>query len=157
MSKNNNVVIAKAISNEIQILTDISKRAFESDKLLGNIDVSGPPNYDSESWHFEMVNKGTLYSVKSEEKIIGGAVIFKDYRNEHIMYLGRLFIDPDYHRLGYGRVSMEIMEKMFPAITLWKLETPVWNERTNRFYQHLKYVEIRRDSQSIYYQKEIIK
>ena len=104
-----------------------------------------------------MVNKGTLYSIKSEENIIGGAVIFKDYRNEHIMYLGRLFIYPDYHRCGYGRASMEIMEKMFPAITLWKLETPVWNERTNRFYQHLKYVEIRRDSQSIYYQKEIIK
>jgi hypothetical protein len=50
---------------------------------------------------------------------------------------------------------MENIEKMFPNITTWHLETPVWNIRTNSFYKKLGYLEMYRDKESVYYQKEV--
>ncbi len=36
-----------------------------------------------------------------------------------------------------------------------KLDTPIWNERTNRFYKKCGYTEIGRDGESVYYEKQM--
>lgn len=149
------LIVCKVSGEEIIAVTNISKRAFESDRKPDCDDVSGPPNYDSITWHAKMVAKNVLYAIKEENQIVGGFLVFKDRQNDKAMYLGRIFIDPDYHRLGYGRQVMAMIEEMFPTIKIWKLETPLWNERTKAFYQNIGYVEISRDSESIYYQKKI--
>jgi len=130
---------------EIKIVTNISKRAFDTDVMVGADEVGGPPNYDSEKWHKKMMLSHNLYTIKQEDYLIGGAVLFQDKRNKQIMYVGRIF----------GLESMKYIEKMFPEITTWRLETPVWNIRTNSFYKKLGYLEMYRDKESVYYQKEV--
>ena len=49
---------------------------------------------------------------------------------------------------------MEEIEKKFDAEKI-KLDTPVWNVRTNRFYQKCGYTETGRDDESVYYEKVI--
>ncbi len=43
--------IKLASPEEIKIVTNISKRAFDTDVMVGADEVGGPPNYDSEKWH----------------------------------------------------------------------------------------------------------
>ena len=51
-----------SLRNEIEILTDFSKRAFESDISVGATEIGGPPGYDSEQFYLEMMHSKFLYS-----------------------------------------------------------------------------------------------
>ena len=41
---------------------------------------------------------------------------------------------------------------MFPEIKSFTLDTPVWDVRTNTFYQKIEYAEICRDEEFVYYE-----
>ena len=63
------------------------------------------------------------------------------------------FVSPEHLRKGYGIFMMQQIETMFPEVQIFTLDTPVWNVRTNAFYQKLGYVEVRRDENFVYYEK----
>ena len=44
---------------------------------------------------------------------------------------------------------------MFQEVKAFMLDTPLWNVRTNRFYQKLGYVEYKRDREFAYYIKTV--
>ena len=138
---------------DIPELTRISKAAFDTDNLVGNPETGGPPDYDSASWHEKMTDDGNLYTAIDQNTIIGGAVLFPDVEQKEL-YIGRIFIDPEHFQKGYGIAIMERVERMFPGF-LCKLDTPLWNVRTNRFYAKLGYQEIGRDEETVYYQKQV--
>ena len=138
---------------DIPELTRISKAAFDTDGLVGGTEFGGPPNYDSLDWYENMMDEEHLYTAISEEEIIGGAVLFPDADSNEI-YIGRVFVDPAHFCKGYGIAIMEQIEKMYPGF-LCKLDTPVWNIRTNRFYIKLEYQETGRDEETVYYQKQV--
>ena len=48
---------------------------------------------------------------------------------------------------------MQEIEGMFPAVKEFYLDTPVWNIRTNTFYQKLGYTEYKRNDEFVYYTK----
>ena len=50
--------LVKARPEQIGALTAISKAAFDSDVDVGADSPDGPPEYDSEPWHIEMMNRG---------------------------------------------------------------------------------------------------
>ena len=147
------MVLRKTVHSEIPELTRISKAAFDTDCLVDGRSASGPPDYDSVAWHEIMVNSGNLYTAICEDKIVGGAVLFPNVDQKEI-YIGRIFVDPVHFRKGYGIAIMEQIEKMFPGV-LCKLDTPLWNVRTNRFYTKLGYQETGRDEETAYYQKQV--
>ena len=125
--------------NEVEEITKISIDAFHSDFLVGLDPNDGPPDYDSLSWHKKMQIENHLYSfLNDSETLIGGAVLFV---SEEMVYIGRIFISPKYHRQGYGIKLMTEIENMFPSSMLFKLDTPSNNIRTNSFYQKLGYVQ----------------
>lgn len=138
---------------DIPELTRISKAAFDTDNLVGNPETGGPPDYDSEPWHAKMMEDGNLYTAIDQHTIIGGTVLFPDVEQKEL-YIGRIFIDPEHFQKGYGIAIMERVERMFPGF-LCKLDTPLWNVRTNRFYAKLGYQEIGRDEETVYYQKQV--
>ena len=70
------------------------------------------------------------------------------------MYVGRIFVDPIHFRKGYGIAIMEEIEKMYPDISTWMLDTPAWNIRTNSFYKKIGYFEKKRDEGEVVYQKD---
>ena len=128
----------------------ISKKAFDSDVEVGASSVGGPPGYATLSFHTKMARMNCLYKLVDDYKIVGGALLFlKD--NE--LNIGRIFIDPEYFRKGYGIFMMQQIEESFAEVKVFTLDTPIWNIRTNAFYQKLGYEEVKRDGAFVFYEK----
>ena len=142
--------LLKASTSDASTLTDISKRAFDSDVFLGGPAAEGPPGYMSVSFHTEMARQGHLYKLTDEGLIIGGAILFL---KDDVLNVGRIFVAPEHFRKGYGSFMMREIESMFPGVKEFTLDTPDWNTRTNSFYTKLGYTEINRDSGFVYYSK----
>ena len=128
----------------------ISKKAFDSDVEVGASGAGGPPGYNSLSFHTKMARMNSLYKLVDDYKIVGGALLFL---KEDELNVGRIFVAPEYFRKGYGIFMMQQIETMFPEVKVFTLDTPVWNVRTNKFYQKLGYVEVKRDGNFVYYEK----
>ena len=138
----------------IERIVAISKAAFDSDINVGASKAGGPPDYDSIPWHIQMKNEGHLLQAVIDGEIVGGAILFVD-KNGETLNIGRIFIDPFHYRKGYGLSLMKMVETFYPGIKKIKLDTPLWNVRTNAFYTKLGYSEVKRDKEFAYYQKEL--
>ena len=128
----------------------ISKKAFDSDVEVGASSVGGPPGYATLSFHSKMARMNCLYKLVDEYKIVGGALLFLKADELNI---GRIFIDPEHFRKGYGIFMMQQIEESFAEVKVFTLDTPIWNVKTNDFYQKLGYVEVRRNGDFVYYEK----
>ena len=140
----------KAGTADAVSLMCISKKAFDSDVEVGASSVGGPPGYATLSFHTKMARMNCLYKLVDDYKIVGGALLFL---KDDILNVGRIFVDPEHFRKGYGIFMMQQIEAMFPQVKTFSLDTPIWNVRTNAFYQKLGYVEVRRDGDFVYYEK----
>ena len=98
-----------------------------------------------------MLKDGHLYTYMQEDgKVIGGAILFN---GKDGLYVGRIFIDPEYFGHGYGIQLMREIGLGFPNACVVRLDTPIWNVRTNGFYKKCSYRETGRDTESVYYEK----
>lgn len=138
----------------IERIVAISKAAFDSDIDVGASESDGPPGYDSIAWHLRMKKERHLLQAVADGEIVGGAILFLD-KDDETLYIGRIFIDPVHHRKGYGLALMKMAEAYYSGIRKIKLDTPIWNVRTNAFYTKLGYDEVKRDEELVYYQKEL--
>ena len=143
--------LSKAGTSDALTLNGISKRAFDSDILIGATSKGGPPGYMSLPFHSKMARQGHLYKLTDEGLIIGGAILFLKV---NVLNVGRIFIAPEHFRKGYGIFMMQEVEKMFPEVREFTLDTPIWNVRTNSFYSKLGYREIKRDNEFVFYSKD---
>ena len=142
---------SKAGTSDAVTLNGISKRAFDSDILVGAPSAGGPPGYQSVHFHTKMARSNCLYKLTENGLIVGGALLF---RKENTLNIGRIFIAPEHFRKGYGLFMMQEIEAMFPDVVEFTLDTPIWNTRTNAFYAKLGYIETKRDNEFIYYSKQ---
>ncbi len=141
----------KAGTSDALTLNGISKRAFDSDVKVGAVSSGGPPGYMSVSYHTKMARMNCLYKLTDNGLILGGAILFLD---KDKLNIGRIFVSPENHRKGYGIYMMQEIEKMFPDVKEFTLDTPIWNVRTNSFYSKLGYKELRRNDEFIFYSKK---
>lgn len=144
------LVLAK--SQDALVLTAISKRAFDSDVEVGATQAGGPPGYQSHKYYAKMAAQKHLYTFYNNGLIVGGAILFKDGTN---LYIGRIFIDPEHFREGLGTKLMEMIETLYSDVTSFTLDTPLWNIRTNNFYQKVGYEIEKEDKEFAYYIKRI--
>lgn len=145
------MILRIAEKGEVLKLTEASREAFHTDYLVGGDPDDGPPDYDSAVWHEQMRKEGHLYAYFTDDGVlVGGAVLF-DMTSK--MYIGRIFIHPAFHRMGYGLALMLDIEKMNPEIKELELDTPLVNKRTNALYLKLGYSEISRTEDMISYRK----
>lgn len=140
----------KASTSDAVVLTSISKHAFDSDVQVGAPSIGGPPGYASVAFYTKMARGNHLYKLLYNELLIGGAVLFEDGQHLNI---GRIFVNPEYFRQGFGEFMMSEIEKAVPNAKELYLDTPVWNVRTNAFYQKLGYVAYRENQEFVYYRK----
>lgn len=129
---NQTIDIQKALPSDASILTGISIKSFHSDIHHGFDKEGGPPGYDSESYQLQVIENIDYYKVLLGQKIIGGVIVF--YEGNGKYNLARIYIDPDYHRQGYGLLAMEMILKKYPDAKEWWLDTPSVNTRTRPFY-----------------------
>lgn len=139
-----------AKSQDALVLTSISKRAFDSDIEIGAPQAGGPPGYQSHKYHLKMVGQKHLYTFYHDGLIVGGAILFKENAT---LYIGRIFIAPEHFQKGLGTKLMEIVENLYPDVTTFTLDTPLWNIRTNNFYKKLGYEVEKKDKEFAYYIK----
>ena len=144
------IALVKASTSDALVINGISKRSFDSDVEVGAPCKGGPPGYMSIQFHTKMARLNHLYKLIMDGLIIGAAILFLDGEKLNI---GRIFISPEYHRKGYGICIMQEIEKLFPNVKEIHLDTPIWNIRTNSFYQKQGYTEYKRDSEFVYYVK----
>ena len=140
----------KAGTSDALVLNAISRLAFDSDTEVGAPSAGGPPGYISLKYHMKMAKSGHLFKLTENGLILGGAVLF---RNGDTLNIGRIFIDPQHFRKGYGTCMMREIEALFPDVKVFVLDTPAWNTRTNAFYTGLGYSEVKRDGDFVYYSK----
>ena len=126
-----------ASENEVKLLTDMSKSAFDSDIEFGSNGI-GPTGFDSYDWHAERQKENSLYSFEVEGKVVGGAVLHKDDKK---VFVHRIFIDVNQFCKGYGSALMRAIEENYEDVDVFTLDTPEWNCRTNSFYKKCGYVE----------------
>ena len=137
---------------EIDTITKISVDAFHSDYLVGLDPGAGPPGYDSITWHKQMQEQKHLYTyINDNRTIIGGAVLFS---SSDELYIGRIFISPEFHRKGYGIKLMNDIENMFSSAKIFKLDTPMNNIRANSLYKKLGYIQINDEGDCAVYKKD---
>ena len=91
--------LLKAGTSDVLTLNGISKRAFDSDILVGAASPSGPPGYMSMSFHMKMARQGHLYKLTDDGSIVGGAILFLE---NNVLNVGRIFVAPEHFRKGYG-------------------------------------------------------
>ncbi len=144
--------LTKAGTPDVLVINSISKRAFDSDIAVGASSKGGPPGYMSVSFHIKMAKANHLYKLSVDGLIVGGAILFVDGSRVNV---GRIFVDPEYFRKGYGIFLMQEIERIFSDAKEICLDTPVWNIRTNAFYQKLGYIEYKKDGEFIYYIKKV--
>ena len=91
-----------------------------------------------------MMARGSYYKIILDEGvpfIIGGFIVFQNAFGD--CELGRIFIDPVYQNRGIGTQAMAFMEQAFPEARRWTLGTPLWNLRTQHFYEKVGYARVR--------------
>ena len=134
------------------VLNSISKQAFDSDVEVGAASPGGPPGYQSVPFHVRMARMNHLFKLVDENGVIlGGAILF---RQGDTLNVGRIFIDPQHFRKGYGIFMMQKIETLFPDVKVFTVDTPAWNTRTNAFYTRLGYSEVKRNTDFVYYTKK---
>ena len=138
------IELVKAGTSDALVINAISKRSFDSDVEIGAPSKGGPPGYMSIQFHTKMARLNHLYKLLVDGHIIGGAILLN---------IGRIFISPEHLRKGYGIYIMQEIEGMFPTVKEFYLDTPIWNIRTNSFYQKLGYTEYKREGEFVYYTK----
>jgi len=142
----------KAGTSDALVLAGLSRQAFNSDVKAGAASSGGPPGYQSVPFHARMARMNHLFKLADENGVImGGAILF---RKGDTLNIGRIFIDPQHFRKGYGILMMREIEAMFPDVKVFTLDTPAWNTRTNAFYTKLGYSEVKRDTDFVYYSKK---
>ena len=145
------MIFTKASTSDALTLNGISRRAFDSDILVGASSIGGPPGYKSLPFHTKMAKSNHLFKLVDNGLIIGGAILFLDKEKLNI---GRIFISPENHRKGYGVFMMQEIEALYPMVKEFTLNTPIWNIRTKSFYKKLGYNEVRHDKEFVYYSKK---
>jgi RimJ/RimL family protein N-acetyltransferase len=132
----------KAKPEDAKALALISGRAFDNDVNYGAPGKGGPPGYKYDLWQIRMMSRGYYYKIildETEVRIIGGFIVFQNAFGD--CELGRIFIDPDHQNQGIGTQAMAFMEQAFPEARRWTLGTPLWNLRTQHFYEKAGYVK----------------
>ncbi|MGX2946356.1 GNAT family N-acetyltransferase [Enterococcus alishanensis] len=117
---------------DVPVLYDIALRAFQPDYEKYGV---YPPLLKTEKKRFlPPLIFGKV--ILADDKEIGGAFVVPLRKKGEI---GAIFIDPDHQKKGYGRQIMLAIEKQYPKVKRWKLDTPSENFHLHHFYESLGY------------------
>jgi GNAT superfamily N-acetyltransferase len=131
------VLIHPAESDDCVVLAETSKRAFDADVTVGAPTLGGPPGYDSVAWHVTALTWGQVFTIAHDGRVVGGAIVVPQSATD--ARLGRVWLVPEAQNRGLGRQVMTGIEALFPSVTRWTLDTPVWNTRNHHFYARCGY------------------
>jgi len=127
--------IRKMQKSDVEILFNIALLSFKAD-----YDKYGvyPPLIRFKQKKFlppRIFGKTILF----DDVIIGGAFAVGFGKKGEI---ASIFLDPQQQHKGYGKEVMLMIEKLYPKVNKWKLDTPAESYGLLRFYESLGYVKV---------------
>ncbi|MGO2267785.1 MAG: GNAT family N-acetyltransferase [Vagococcus salmoninarum] len=123
---------------ELSTFWQIQKVSFQ-DLLTKYQDFeTNPSNESLERVSQRYQRKGTkFYFITSSNKAIGGVVVTKT--SEGTAHIGPIFIKPTEQGKGYGQIAMLAVEKTYPEIKEWQLDTIKEERKLIHLYQKIGY------------------
>ncbi|WP_100372249.1 GNAT family N-acetyltransferase [Bacillus sp. FJAT-45037] len=154
------ITIEKASITDAEKLTEIKKRTFDEEvkKWLPNqndvIDNNiKPPGYSFVEMTKYMIKELKYFKVLQGKEIIGGIIITTSGKS--FGRIDRIFVDPNYQGKGIGSIVINLIEKEFPDVRIWDLETSSRQINNHYFYQKVGYKTIYENEDEYGYLKEI--
>jgi len=77
-------------------------------------------------------------TILADDVIIGGAFVVGFGKKGEI---ASIFLDPQQQHKGYGKEVMLMIEKLYPKVSRWKLDTPAESHGLHRVYESLGYLK----------------
>ncbi len=141
MAKAKGTTVEQARPDEAEALTSIQTATFDDDtrRHLGK-PRGGPSGYDSIEFCKGLIAERRMYTIKEDGAIIGGAFVTE--RAEGTVSINRLFIVPGQQGQGMGGQALLALEAKFPDAERFVLDTPIWAERNQHFYESLGYCQV---------------
>ncbi|MFZ7943272.1 MULTISPECIES: GNAT family N-acetyltransferase [Bacillaceae] len=128
--------IARTKMSEAEALLTIQREAFQSD-LKKYKDYDSSPAAEPLDFFKYKLNQSLHYTIFLNGKISGGICIVKITDTHYRLF--RLFLSPAIQNRGLGSKILTQLEKKFPQVKEWSLDTPKDNARTRHFYEKFGY------------------
>jgi GNAT superfamily N-acetyltransferase len=111
------------------------------------------PGYDSIEMQKYHMWDDKYYKILSDERLIG--VILITYTGREHARIDRLYIDTNVQSKGIGTRVIELIEKTYPNVKVWTLDTTQKSPRNHHFYEKNGYRLVGENEEERYYQKII--
>gem|GEM_PF-69328 len=132
--------IKKANVHDATALQYIEQKAFEEDIIRYGNRSDCPTNESLESILLK-IQTHDYYTLYENDKLIG-AVDVRTNEMENACHLARIYIDPRYQNLGLGKMTMHMLETLYPSASTWSLDIPFKNLRNHHFYESLGFKHV---------------
>lgn len=135
METNKNVSLEPMKESDIEQLTPIMERAFDTDAQmhLGE-PKGGPEGYSDGSFlrQWGLHPDSDAFTVRLDGRMVGAVIVWIKPEGEN--FLGNLFIDPELQSKGVGKSVWEMIEAKYPDTKKWYTETVGYSKRNHHFY-----------------------
>jgi GNAT superfamily N-acetyltransferase len=156
------ITIEKASFEDAALLTKIKKEAFDAeavrwldeDKSVVDYNIQ-PPGYGSIEKNRYMIRELEVYKVIADKQMAGG--IFITLTGTTYGRIDRIFIHPDFQGKGIGSTVMQLIEKEFPEVRIWNLETSARQKNNHYFYEKMGFRTTFESEEEYCYEKRIEK
>ncbi len=128
-------VITKAEKNDLEEILKLQYLAYQSEAaLFGNKDI--PPLKQTLEEVIGEYEAGIVLKMTGEDGRIIGSV--RAHEKDGTVYIGKLMVDPDHRRKGYGTRLLLEVEKYFPG-KRYELFTSTRSKSNIRLYESCGY------------------
>lgn len=121
---------------EAKELLKIQKEAFHSD-LIKYKDYRTSPATESLDYFFFRMQNSLHYSIFVDGRLAGGICLVKQTKDHNYLY--RIFLGSEFQNKGLGSKILQELERQFPKVKKWSLDTPKDNRRNRHFYEKFGY------------------
>jgi uncharacterized protein YjbI with pentapeptide repeats len=155
------ITIKLATLQDAEELTAIMKKTFDEEaaKWLPNKDVVDynikPPGYSSLEVTKYMIEELKYYKIMYRDEIIGGIIV--TVSGQSYGRIDRVFVNPVYQGKGVGSKAIGFIEKEFPHVRAWDLETSSRQLNNHHFYEKMGYKTTFETEDEFCYVKQIEK
>jgi GNAT superfamily N-acetyltransferase len=153
------IAIEKASLEDAVLLTKIKKEAFDAEAVRWLDDKSvidyniQPPGYDSIEMNRFMIRELEVYKVIADKQLAGGIIV--TLSGATYGRIDRIFINPDFQGKGIGSSVMQLIEKEFPEVRVWNLETSARQKNNHYFYEKMGFRTTFESEEEYCYEKRI--
>ncbi|MFE4710025.1 GNAT family N-acetyltransferase [Paenibacillus sp. NPDC056722] len=135
------VTLAKAVESDAEALHNIQVQAFLPSLEKYKDEDTSPANENIEKVMGRITNpQGGFYKIVLDDVLVGGIrATWKE--DESRMWVGPLFILPEYQGKGIAQRALNLIMEMFPQAATWELATIAQEERNCWLYEKMGFAK----------------